>query len=73
MKVVLEFENCKGCPFFKTGNYWSSDGWDRMEDWICCHPEVGEKKIAGSVEWHEEKKIKVPEWCPIALKTRGKK
>jgi len=23
------------------------------------------RKIAGYVEWHEEDKIKIPDWCPL--------
>jgi len=63
-KIVIEINSCKECPFFITTNQYSTDGWDRMEDWICnkCY-----KKIQGSVEWHEESKIKIPEWCPIKL------
>lgn len=63
-KIVLEIKSCKECVFFKTTNQWSSDGFDSMEDWICAKIN---KKIAGSVEWHEEKKIKIPDWCPIKL------
>ena len=25
------------------------------------------KKIRGYVEWHEEKKIQIPQWCPIKI------
>jgi hypothetical protein len=64
-KISLEITSCKDCPFFKTANQWSSDGWDRMEDWIC--KKDGDKKIQGSVEWHEESKIKIPDWCPIKI------
>lgn len=81
MSVInIEIQSCKQCPFFKTDNQWSSDGWDSMVDWICTkHPEnkapirnrgdvvsytgIG-KQIEGCVEWHEESKIKVPDWCP---------
>jgi hypothetical protein len=66
-KIVLDLESCQQCPAFKTGNYWSSDGWDRMEDWLC--KDMGDKKIQGSVEWFEERHIKIPEWCPKRLKT----
>lgn len=66
-KIVLEIESCKQCPAFKTGNFWSSDGWDRMVDWMC--KDMEDKKIQGAVEWHEENKIKIPEWCPKKLKT----
>jgi len=62
MKVQIEINSCKECPNFKTMNQWSSDGWDKMEDWYCLK---SEKKIQGCVEWHEEGKIKIPDWCPI--------
>jgi hypothetical protein len=32
-----------------------------MEDWMCIK---ADKKIQGGVEWHEESKIKIPDWCP---------
>lgn len=63
-KIAVEIKSCKECPYFTTGNFYSSDGWDEMEDWICtkCN-----KKIQGAVEWHEENKIKIPDWCPIKV------
>ena len=64
-KIALEIVSCKDCPFKKSTNFWSSDGWDRMEDWVCT--KSNEKKIAGSVEWHEESKVPVPDWCPILI------
>lgn len=82
-KIVIEIKSCKECPHFRTANQWSSDGWDRMEDWCCTkHPENsmrrmrgGEtistteqgKLIEGSVEWYEEDGIKIPDWCPIKI------
>jgi hypothetical protein len=63
-KIVIEIENCKGCPYFYTDNQRSSDGWDRMEDWNC---KKEKRKIEGAVEWHEESKIKIPNWCPIVV------
>jgi hypothetical protein len=65
VNVVIELKSCKECPYFKTANQWSSDGWDRMEDWICT--KMNDKKIQGAVEWHEESKIKIPDWCPILV------
>lgn len=61
-EIKFEIESCKECPFFDTRNPWSSDGWDRMVDWYC---KKQEKTIQPSVEWHEEDKIKIPDWCPI--------
>ena len=66
-KIVIEIESCKKCPNFKTDNKCSSDGFDRMEDWICTKID---KKIQGAVEWHEEKKIEIPSWCPLRLMER---
>jgi hypothetical protein len=63
MKIEIEIKSCKECPNFKTGNQWSSDGWDRMVDWVC--EATGEDRIIqGDVEWYEESKIQIPEWCP---------
>lgn len=62
-KVIIEINSCKQCPHFKTSNQWSSDGWDRMEDWNC--GKMHDRTIQGSVEWYEEKKIPIPAWCPI--------
>lgn len=84
MRIAIEIESCVSCPHFTKTNFWSTDGWDKMEDWICKkHTEnsaptrnnkgdiisngsVG-KMIQSCVEWHEESKIKIPDWCPIKL------
>lgn len=60
----LPITHCKDCPFKKETNQWSSDGWDRMEDWIC--DKADGRKIRGAVEWHEISKIKIPDWCPLS-------
>lgn len=62
--IRISVDSCRSCPHFDTRNQWSSDGWDRMEDWWCTKTD---KKIRGAVEWHEEKDIKIPEWCPIVI------
>ena len=64
-KIVIEINSCKQCPNFKTGNFYSSDGFDSMEDWMCTKSE--NKVIQGGVEWHEERKIQIPEWCPSKI------
>jgi len=61
--AFVPITSCKQCPHFKTANPWSSDGFDHMEDWTCT--EAGNKKIQGAVEWHEERKIQIPTWCPL--------
>lgn len=61
--INIEIQSCKQCPFFKTKNPWSSDGFDSMVDWICSKKDPN-KVIQSAVEWHEESKIKIPDWCP---------
>jgi len=63
-KIAIEIKDCSACPFLKRTNQWSSDGWDKMEDWECSKM-IPQKKIAGSVEWFD--KIEIPEWCPIKI------
>lgn len=63
-KIVIEIERCNKCPHFYTANFYSSDGWDRMEDWMC---KAAGKKIQGAVEWFEESHIGIPEWCPMNI------
>jgi reverse gyrase len=66
-KIVIEIKSCKECPYFKTANSRvSSDGWGIMEDWMCTK---ADKKIQGGVEWHEEGKIQIPDWCPAQNET----
>ena len=62
--IKIEIKSCKEYPFFRTENQYSTDGQDMMEDWICTKIEP-KRKIQGGVEWHEESKIQIPEWCPI--------
>lgn len=66
--IEIKIENCKQCPHFTAENQYSSDGWDRMEDWMCNKTTPDKTKIQGAVEWHEESKIAVPDWCPILVK-----
>lgn len=63
MAVLLPIEHCRKCPNLEIGNFWSSDGWDRMEDWMCKAADL--RVIQGAVEWHEESDIKIPDWCPL--------
>ena len=61
-KIILDVRGCMDCPHKVVTNCYSSDGWDRMEDWACS--KLDNKKIQGGIEWHEEKRI-FPDWCPI--------
>ncbi len=63
VKIHLEIISCNKCPKMDERNPWSSDGFDRMIDWHCTE---ADRKIAGSVEWHD--KIPIPEWCPLLCK-----
>jgi hypothetical protein len=66
--IKLEIKSCKECPFLETKVVYTSDSWERPEDWFCKKSKDagGLKKIEGYVEWHD--KVKIPEWCPIKEK-----
>ena len=68
-KIVLEIKTCQQCPFFEKDRYYSGDSWETAFNWFCCKvKEDGKsKKIVGYVEWHEEDKVEVPDWCPIKI------
>ena len=61
-KVNLEITSCKDCPFLKIGMSYSTDGWDRGEDWFC--KKKDNKTIVTFVEHNDNPTI--PDWCPIA-------
>lgn len=62
MDVNLSINSCRQCPNWEMGPDESTDGWDRGNDWTC---KLTGKKIRGFVEWHEENKVKIPDWCPF--------
>lgn len=66
-KITIDIASCKQCPFFKEGPLQSTDGWDRGHDWFCKAKD--NKQIAGFVEWHEEDKTPIPDWCPARQDT----
>jgi len=68
-KIVLELLTCQECPFFEKDRYYTEDSFEVAFNWYCCKvkEEGKSKKIAGYVEWHEENKTPVPDWCPIKL------
>jgi hypothetical protein len=39
-----------------------------MEDWVCGK---NGKMIATCVEWFDEKRIEVPDWCPIKVEEKA--
>ena len=62
-KAVLEITNCKQCPHWSQERYYTADSFELAFDWFC--GKCDNKKIQGYVEWHEEEKIEVPDWCPL--------
>ena len=60
---------CKNCQHQLTRPCYTSDSFERPEDWFCVNEIVkqnngGEpRKISGYVEWRD--KIPVPLWCPL--------
>jgi hypothetical protein len=72
VKITLDIKSCKKCPHFeeRRGKYVSPDSFEAPNyDWFCL-ANGGEKEIQSYVEWHEEKKIPIPEWCPFIVKTQ---
>lgn len=61
-KIILDIKNCKQCPHLKEERLYTSDSWELAYDWFCMNADM--KKIEGYVEWHEEKKVEIPTWCP---------
>ncbi len=62
MKISFDIKNCQECPFLDSSRSYSTDGWDRVTDWTCKRVN---KSISKCIDWHEESKIPIPEWCPI--------
>ena len=67
-KALLELKSCRQCPFFKEERMYTEDSCEIPYNWFC-KKENG-KKIAGYVEWHEEKSIKIPDWCPLLTEVK---
>lgn len=61
--ATLELKHCSECPFLKQERYYTSDSWEHAYNWHC--EKKNNKKIAGYVEWNDEKDIKIPDWCPL--------
>lgn len=63
VKIVLDLKTCKKCPNLdEREGQLSPDSFEAPNfDWYC---KVNGQKIRGYVEWHELRKIPVPDWCP---------
>lgn len=72
-KVQIDIRNCRDCPFHRSQRHYTDDSFEMAYDWFCTKvndPDTQQpKKVAGYVEWHEEKDVKVPEWCPIKVES----
>ena len=66
MKIEIEIKNCDECPFLRKERFYTSDSFEFAYDWFCTATS-NEEKIEGYVEWHEEKDVKVPSWCPCKV------
>jgi hypothetical protein len=67
MDIVIDIKRCNECPNFSEERYYSPDSFEAPSfDWYC--EKAGHRKIRGYVEWHEENKIKIPDWCPCKAK-----
>ena len=61
-KIVLEIKDCSQCPFHVISGTYSTDGWDKMDEWFCSKEN---EIIRYGVEWGD--KVPIPDWCPILL------
>ena len=65
MKIQLEINTCKECPFFEEKPAHTLDSFERPHDWFC--KKAKNRKIAGYVEWYDESDVEIPKWCPIKV------
>jgi hypothetical protein len=63
MEIIIDIKNCKECPFFEQERMYTADSFEEPYNWFC-KKGGGKKKIQGYVEWHEESKVPIPDWCP---------
>jgi hypothetical protein len=65
MKIILDIKTCKECPFFEQERMYTADSFEEPFDWFC--KKMNNRKIRGYVEWHEEKDVPIPDWCPVKV------
>lgn len=66
-EIKVEIKSCRDCPFFRRERYWTEDSWETAFNWFCDKSEG--RKIQGYIDWHEESKVKIPEWCTALIKS----
>lgn len=64
LEIKLEIKSCKDCPFFSSEKVYTGDSWEDVSKWTC---KKANRVISGDVDWYEERKIPVPDWCPIKI------
>lgn len=60
VEIKLEIESCEKCPFKTVTRNYSTDGWDRVEDWKCNKVDKDIRKMIDTFE-----KVEIPKWCPF--------
>lgn len=63
IEVKIPLTTCRKCPHFSEERMYTADSFEIPFNWFCNHGE--KRKIRGYVEWHEEDKIEIPNWCPF--------
>ena len=61
-QLTIEIKTCDDCPHVYKGPDYSTDGFDRGEDWFC--GAMNKRKLAGFVERPREYPTP-PDWCPL--------
>ena len=64
-KILLEIENCTGCPFLKRRRVNTSCSWDKTEDWFC--EKSNDRLITENIMMWGGDVPKIPDWCKIKI------
>lgn len=62
-KAFLEIKHCQKCPFLEQKRHYTADSFETAFNWYC--KKKNNKQIAGYVDWHEERDVEIPDWCPL--------
>ena len=64
-EIRIKLKNCIGCPYLETNRQYTADSFETCFKWTC---KKSDKVIANYVDWNEDDRIKIPEWCEILVK-----
>jgi len=67
--IKLKVKTCQQCPFFLSERAYTADSFEMCFNWFCNKEE--KKKIRSYVDWNEEDKVPIPEWCPVLMKDKA--